>query len=330
MQLHVYIILYHVIIFLLSIFCCLFHFQIVVFIFPTIRQDLYSAVKKFVCVNSPIPSQCIISKTLNNQKRIRAVTLKILLQIVCKLGGSLWTLPIPCKSWMVIGIDVYHSATGGKQSVCAFVANLNDTYSRWISMVTLQEGEISTQLKINFVKALEKHREKHGSFPDKVVVFRDGVGEGQLSYCEKMEVPQFEETLRQFELDTKLCYVVVQKRINTRIFAQGQQGPVNPSPGTVVDDVITRRHLFDFYLIPQSVGQGTVTPTHYIVVANTAGIKPDHLQKLAYKLCHLYYNWSGTIRVPAPCQYAHKLAYLVGQHIGKVPSETLNTCLYYL
>ncbi|KAI4463539.1 eukaryotic translation initiation factor 2c [Holotrichia oblita] len=304
--------------------------QIVVFIFPTIRQDLYSAVKKIVCVHSPIPSQCIISKTLNNQKRIRAVTLKIALQIVCKLGGALWTLQIPCKSWMVIGIDVYHSATGGKQSVCAFVANLNDTYSRWISMVTLQDREISNYLKICFVKALEKYREKYGSFPDKVIVFRDGVGEGQLSHCKDLEVPQFEETLRQFELDTKLCFVVVQKRINTRIFAHGQQGPVNPVPGTIVDDTITRRHLFDFYLIPQSVGQGTVTPTHYIVVTNTAGIKPDHLQKLAYKLCHLYYNWSGTIRVPAPCQYAHKLAYLVGQHIGKVPSETLNTYLFYL
>jgi hypothetical protein len=25
----------------------------------------------------------------------------------------------------------------------------------------------------------------------------------------------------------------------------------------------------------------------------------------------MYYNWPGTVRVPAPCQYAHKLAYQV-------------------
>ncbi|KRT80752.1 hypothetical protein AMK59_5119 [Oryctes borbonicus] len=229
--------------------------QVIVFIFPTIRQDLYSAVKKVVCVHSPIPSQCIISKTLNNQKRIRAVTLKIALQIVCKLGGALWTLHIPCKSWMVIGIDVYHSVTGGKQSVCAFVASLNDTYSRWYSMVTLQDREISNHLKMCFVKSLEKHREYCGSYPDKVIVFRDGVGEGQISHCKELEVPQFEDTLKQFQLDTKLCFVVVQKRINSRIFASSQRGPENPPPGTIVDDVITKRHLFDFYLIPQSVGQ---------------------------------------------------------------------------
>ena len=57
--------------------------------------------------------------------------------------------------------------------------------------------------------------------------------------------------------------------------------------------------------------QGTVNPTSYNVVRDTSGLKPEHLQKLTYKLTHLYYNWPGTVRVPAPCQYAHKLAFLV-------------------
>ena len=35
------------------------------------------------------------------------------------------------------------------------------------------------------------------------------------------------------------------------------------------------------------------------------------LQKLSYKLTHLYYNWPGTVRVPAPCQNAHKVFYSV-------------------
>ena len=57
--------------------------------------------------------------------------------------------------------------------------------------------------------------------------------------------------------------------------------------------------------------QGTVSPTHYIVVHDNTGLKPDILQKISYKLTHMYYNWPGTVRVPAPCQYAHKLAYQV-------------------
>ena len=48
---------------------------------------------------------------------------------------------------------------------------------------------------------------------------------------------------------------------------------------------------YDFFLVSQSVRQGTVTPTHYNVVHDTTLLKPDDVQRLTYKLCHLYYNW---------------------------------------
>ncbi|XP_006768862.1 PREDICTED: piwi-like protein 1 [Myotis davidii] len=38
----------------------------------------------------------------------------------------------------------------------------------------------------------------------------------------------------------------------------------------------------------------------------------------------------GVIRVPAPCQYAHKLAFLVGQSIHREPNLSLSNRLYYL
>jgi len=44
----------------------------------------------------------------------------------------------------------------------------------------------------------------------------------------------------------------------------------------------------------------------------------------------LYYNWQGTIRVPAPCQYAHKLAFLVGQSVHVEPDIALSDRLFYL
>ena len=87
---------------------------------------------------------------------------------------------------------------------------------------------------------------------------------------------------------------------------------------------------YDFFLVSQSVRQGTVNPTSYNMVRDTSGLKPEHLQKLTYKLTHLYYNWPGTVRVPAPCQYAHKLALLVGDSLHKVPSNKLDDLLYYL
>merc|ERR1712113_890361 len=84
------------------------------------------------------------------------------------------------------------------------------------------------------------------------------------------------------------------------------------------------------YLVSQSVRQGTVNPTSYNIIKNTSRMKPDHIQQLTYKQCHLYYNWPGTVRVPAVCQYAHKLAFLVGNSIHRRPNTELEELLYYL
>ncbi len=121
----------------------------------------------------------------------------------------------------------------------------------------------------------------------------------------------------------------------------------------MIDHGITSRDLFDFFLVSQHVTQGTVTPTHYIVVYDDTQLKPDYIQRISYKMTHMYYNWSGTIRVPAPCQvtafqhilflenllnsnshsvfkYAHKLAFLTGQYLQDEPSEALCNRLFYL
>jgi hypothetical protein len=52
---------------------------------------------------------------------------------------------------------------------------------------------------------------------------------------------------------------------------------------------------YDFFLVSQSVRQGTVSPTSYNVISDNLGLGPDKLQRLTYKLTHLYFNWSVSI-----------------------------------
>ena len=55
--------------------------QLVVCVFPTQRDDRYSAVKKLCCCDRPVPSQCINSRTIGNQQKLKSVTQKIVLQV---------------------------------------------------------------------------------------------------------------------------------------------------------------------------------------------------------------------------------------------------------
>ena len=131
--------------------------------------------------------------------------------------------------------------------------------------------------------------------------------------------------------------VLVQKKINARFFfSEDKNRPYyhNPPPGTIVDNTITMNHhpneWSEFFLISQKVNKGAVSPTRYVVIANLNGIGNDLLQDLTFKLCHLYYNWSATISVPAPIQYANKLANLVSQAIKATPDDSLSNYLYFL
>lgn len=98
------------------------------------------------------------------------------------------------------------------------------------------------------------------------------------------------------------------------MFLQSRNGGVeNPQPGSIIDSHLVENQLenkcFDFFLVPQQTTQGCVTPTHFFVSLNESNdISKTALENVTYSLCYAYSNWSGSIKVPAPCQLAHKIA----------------------
>jgi len=61
-------------------------------------------------------------------------------------------------------------------------------------------------------------------------------------------------------------------------------------------------------MTPASTTQGCILPTHFFVPKNDSDLTRIEIEHLTFSLCHFYFNWSGPIKVPAPCQYAHKIA----------------------
>jgi aubergine-like protein len=211
------------------------------------------------------------------------------------------------------------------------VASLDVHFGRYFSAVSSHNSgeELSNTFSLNLIKALTQFKECNNSLPKRIIIYRDGVGEGQVPFVVKHEINQIKSKLDKvyegLEL-YKFAYIIVTKQINTRLFYNNN----NPPPGTVVDSVITDPTKYDFLIVSQHVDQGTVSPTSYNVVSDTSGLDVDKIQRLTYKLCHMYFNWSGTVRVPAPCQYAHKLAFLISQTVHQSPSTALETLLYFL
>ncbi|XP_006162656.1 piwi-like protein 4 [Tupaia chinensis] len=307
--------------------------QLVMCILPS-SQNYYDSIKKYLNSDCPVPSQCVLARTLNKQGMMMSIATKVAMQVACKLGGELWAVEIPLKSLMVVGIDVCKDALNKEMVVVGFVASVNLRITRWFSRCILQKtmGDVADCLKVFMIGALNQWYKYNHDVPARIVVYRDGVGDGQLRTLIEYEVPQLLSSVTESNQNTrsKLSVIVVRKKCMPRFFTEMNHAVQNPPLGTVVDSDATRPEWYDFYLISQMAHRGTVNPTYYNVIYDDNGLKPDHMQRLTFKLCHLYYNWPGLISVPAPCQYAHKLTFLVAQSIHKEPSLQLANSLFYL
>ncbi|ODM98432.1 Piwi-like protein 1 [Orchesella cincta] len=299
--------------------------------------DTYSAVKILCSVGHGIPSQCFLAKNLNS-KGLMSICTKLVIQMNAKGGGEPWGMGMPdaLKNTMVLGYDVHHGAVGTRgDSVAAMTATFSPSVGRCYSKVEKLSSreEVATKVADMFDDCLRKYFKKNQVLPERIMMYRDGVGEGQLRevYEKELEGIKANIALRYKHKSTdlpKLTYIVVNKRINTRFYAQGRGDPyMNPPPGTVVDDTVTRPERqscsvlkvkpgYDFFLVSSVARQGCVSPTYYNVLYDESELGPNKIQLFTYKLCHLYFNWTGGVAVPAPCQNAHKLAFLAGTALG--------------
>ncbi|CAB0044919.1 unnamed protein product [Trichogramma brassicae] len=253
--------------------------------------------KKELCITAACPSQVLQAKTLRQKSpgMMKSVSSKVAVQLNCKIGGHPWTVELSHKvpNMMVIGFDVCHDkASTDYATLCASTGAKTTACPSASSSIATAWARASCA----------------------------------TSRTTRSATSTSASGLYGGEEKVKLTFIIVTKRINTRIFHNGR----NPQPGTIVDDVITSPLKFDFFLVSQNVRQGTVSPTAYNIIHNSGNLSANALQKITYKFCHMYFNFSGTVRVPAPCQYAHKLAFFTSQALRTPAHQALRNTLYFL
>lgn len=295
--------------------------------------EKYGAIKKKCIVDRAVPTQVVCARNMTSKSAMSIAT-KVAIQINCKLGGAPWTLDVPIPQFMVAGYDVCHDTRHKERSYGAFVSTLDKHMTQYYSSVNAHTSgeELSAHVGFNMANAVRRFQERNGVLPGRIFFYRDGVGDGQIPYVKSHEVEEIKKSLAELYAPNqpRLAVIIVSKRINTRVFIDCGRTGENPRPGTVIDDVITLPERYDFFLVSQNVREGTIAPTSYNVIEDTACLPPDRLQRLTYKLTHMYFNCSTQVRVPSVCQYAHKLAFLAANSLHGQPHYTLSDTLYFL
>ncbi|VDM19737.1 unnamed protein product [Hydatigera taeniaeformis] len=113
----------------------------------------------------------------------------------------------------------------------------------WLGAIIVREDtQAGTPVKQEEVEGLGKVR---------VILYRDGVSEGQFDSVLQIELSAMQRACSNLRPDyePRITFIVVQKRHHIRLnpVEEGR----NVSPGTVVDTEITHHREFDFYLCSQ-------------------------------------------------------------------------------
>lgn len=91
-------------------------------------------------------------------------------------GGTLWGVKIPLNKTMICGIDTYHEVGHHATNVGAFVASLNECFTKWFSRPSIQQKreELVNGLIVCMERALASFKKFNNFLPDRIIIYRDG------------------------------------------------------------------------------------------------------------------------------------------------------------
>ncbi|PQM40519.1 protein argonaute 2-like [Prunus yedoensis var. nudiflora] len=268
-----------------------------------------------------IVTQCCLSGRANkaNDEYLSYLALKI----NAKLGGSNVELSDRLPLFrgaghvMFVGADVNHPATQNtiSPSIAAVVATVNwPAANRYAARIRPQFCRMEKILNFGdmCLELVETYERLNKVKPDKIVVFRDGVGEGQFDMVLNEELLDLKRALGGIKYYPTITLIVAQKRHHTRLFPESSSdgnSRGNVLPGTVVDTIIVHPFEFDFYLCSHYGALGTSKPIHYHVLWDEHRFTSDQLQKLIYDLCFTSARCTKPVSLVPPVYYADLVAY---------------------
>jgi len=308
--------------------------KLILVIMPYVDGSIYNRVK-FICdVKKGLLNICVVGSKFakdRNDQYFANVALKFNL----KLGGRNQLLDnsklgmVQEGKTMFVGIDVTHPSPGSATapSVAGIVVSVDSWLAQWPADLQIQTAR---DVMVSGLDGMLKSRlrlwakNNKGTYPENILIYRDGVSEGQYDIVLDQELPLLRKACQELypANDTKkglpcLSIIVVGKRHNTRFFPTRKEDATpssNPQNGTVVDRGVTEARNWDFYLQAQAAIQGTAGPAHYYTVLDEIfrdrkvqapfQNAADALEDLTHNMCYLFGRATKAVSICPPAYYA--------------------------
>ena len=295
--------------------------------------SIYNRVKSACDIKEGILNVCVLDSKFSraNDQYFANVGLKFNL----KLGGRNHSLDpsktgiLREKKTMVVGIDVTHPSPGfssNAPSVAGIVASVDEWLGQWPADLRIQTArqEMVDGLDTLFKSRLRLWEKRNGNLPENILIYRDGVSEGQYALVLEDELPALRKGCEDVYPATmtkdgkpRMTIAIVGKRHNTRFYPTKKEQADrswNPQNGTVVDRGVTEARNWDFFLQAHTAIQGTARPAHYYIIYDQIFRErkvqapfmsaADSFEDLTHNLCYLFGRATKAVSRCPPAYYA--------------------------
>jgi eukaryotic translation initiation factor 2C len=322
--------------------------QLVLVFLRTKDAARYSQIKQLGDCNYGFHTVCLTDKVFS--ANLKEYFTNVGLKVNMKFGGVNHKLQaenslISQGKTMVAGYDVTHptnlsqGAPANAPSIVGLVASVDSSLSQWPAYVWNMSGKtemLDNTLVDGFNSRLalwQKHNKDQ--LPSNIVIFRDGVSEGQFNQVLEKELPFIRKACSEkYKAGTapRITLIVSVKRHQTRFYPTDANHQRNKSPkeGTIVDRGVTSVRYWDFFLqahaaikgewltcecaakvgLTRDLNLGTARPAHYTVLldeifrADYGSEAANQLEKLTHDMCYMYGRATKAVSICPPAYYA--------------------------
>ena len=300
-----------------------------VFLSPTMEKN-YPALKNYFYKKLGLITQFGITKKLADKKRGNSIQFNLVDQFNVKIGGENHHINFVKENimknsdvFLVIGLKTQVERATGKVKYC--MTSSRNKFLNYIN-TSIKECENNKQqrdalLTTMFKDAIQNLMKQSPNPPNYIILYRKGgnyIENIQLALDEKdifiKVITDLEEMLKKtknISMQIPFYYICCNLKSDMKFFevaSNDSKSYANPKSGLIIDEGVTQKNRFEFYIQPQFVNQGTATPSHYQVMCshqhNDDVLKLEQLEKLTFYLCYYYFTWAGAIREPGALKMA--------------------------
>lgn len=332
--------------------------RLLLVILPFISTEIYNQIKCIGDIRLGVHTVCMVEDKLLKGDGLAYIG-NVVPKINLRLGGVNQTIGQPGLGMidegktMVVGIDVTHPSPGSSDqapSVAGMVASVDQQLAQFPAILRLQ-GERRKEMVDCLQEMLRSRlrlwmKRNKNQLPENVLIYRDGVSEGQYKRVLEEELPPLRKACAEVypSQDTKkglpkISIIVVGKRHQTRFYPikkKDADKQSNTKSGTVVDRGITEARNWDFFLQAHTALKGTARPAHYFVIIDEifrqkgtdVTTAANNLEELTHKMCYLWGRATKAVSICPPAYYADLVCerarrYLSKYYIESSPAESV-------